>query len=167
LKERFGVKAVYLFGSGRGDTPWHEGSDLDLAVEALAPKRYFEALAALEEIVPAGLKVDLVTLEEAPPELAAYAKGERKMPQEPLEALKQQIEDELREMESAVQRMQEVKQEMPDPPNDHLVVAAGKYLDDFYRGAERIFERLCVWLEGRTPGGQIGIEGFGSTCRRK
>jgi predicted nucleotidyltransferase len=47
LEERFGVKAVYIFGSVRGDTPFHEGSDIDIAVEGLPPERYFEALRAL------------------------------------------------------------------------------------------------------------------------
>lgn len=37
-KEWFGVRAAYLFGSLRGDSPWHEGSDVDLAVEGLAPR---------------------------------------------------------------------------------------------------------------------------------
>ncbi len=153
LKERFGVKAVYMFGSARGDTPWHEGSDLDLAVEALEPKRYFKALVALDEVVPVGLEVDLITLEDAPPELAAYAKGERKMPEEPLEALKQQIGDELRQMERVLANAQGVVSRMPEATDQDLVVAAGKYLDSLYNGMERIFERICVWLEGQVPSG--------------
>ena len=75
------------------------------------------------------------------------------MPNEPLEALKQQIGDELREMGLAIQLAQEVAQEMPDPANVHLVVAAGKYLDSLYTGMERVFERICVWLEGQVPSG--------------
>jgi predicted nucleotidyltransferase len=49
LKERFGVKKVYLFGSVTGSSPWHERSDLDIAVEGLAPEDYFRALSALDE----------------------------------------------------------------------------------------------------------------------
>lgn len=35
LKSRFGATRIIVFGSARGDAPWHEGSDLDLAVEGL------------------------------------------------------------------------------------------------------------------------------------
>ncbi|HIE28381.1 TPA: nucleotidyltransferase domain-containing protein [Candidatus Poribacteria bacterium] len=33
LKERFSVRKVYLFGSVTGESPWHDRSDLDIAVE--------------------------------------------------------------------------------------------------------------------------------------
>ncbi len=154
LKHRFGVKAVYLFGSVRGDTPFHEASDIDIAVEGLPSERLFEAWAELERIVPEGVKVDLIDLERAKPELAAYVRGEREMPKEPKEALKQQVEDELRAMDEAVQAIHRVAQRMPHPTDMDLVVAAGKYLDDFYNGAERTFERICVWLEGSIPSGE-------------
>lgn len=51
LVERFGVTRVVLLGSvalGKAD----ERSDLDLAVEGLEPRRYFEALGALCDVAP-------------------------------------------------------------------------------------------------------------------
>lgn len=62
LVERFAVRRVVLFGSpleGR----LHEHSDIDLAVEGLAPERYWEALWRAE--AAAGRHVDLVPTEDA------------------------------------------------------------------------------------------------------
>jgi uncharacterized protein len=73
LVERFGVRRVLLFGSVADG---HAGprSDLDLAVEGLDPRHYFEALGQLALVTP--FDVDLVLLEEAPDSLreriAAY-----------------------------------------------------------------------------------------------
>jgi len=75
------------------------------------------------------------------------------MPKEPLKALKQQIEDELRQMERAIASAQSVVSRMPEATDQDLVVAAGKYLDNLYNGMERIFERICVWLEDQAPSG--------------
>ena len=66
LVSEFGVRRVILFGSlARGLA--HNDTDIDLAVEGLAPKRYFEALARCADV--AGRNVDLVPMEEAIPEL--------------------------------------------------------------------------------------------------
>ena len=59
LKERFGVQEVYLFGSVIGEASWHNSSDLDIAVEGLAPGDYFNALSLLDEIVPPELELTL------------------------------------------------------------------------------------------------------------
>jgi predicted nucleotidyltransferase len=64
LKERFKVDNVYLFGSVTGDSIWHERSDLDIAVEGLKPIDYMRALNAVYELLPDGLELDLVSLEE-------------------------------------------------------------------------------------------------------
>lgn len=62
LGKQFGVRRVYLFGSlARGDL--REGSDIDLAVEGLAPRAYFRALAMLHE-ASRGLHIDLIPLED-------------------------------------------------------------------------------------------------------
>ena len=44
LAEKFNVREVYLFGS-LAEGFFHEGSDIDLAVEGLGPHLYFKALA--------------------------------------------------------------------------------------------------------------------------
>lgn len=67
LKEELGATEVILFGSLRGDSPWHEQSDLDLAVKGLSEKQLWDAYGTLEKIVPSWLKFDLVSLEEVPP----------------------------------------------------------------------------------------------------
>jgi uncharacterized protein len=66
LKSEFGAKRVLMFGSLV--KPWfHEESDIDMAVEGVAPSRQGEAWdRALEE---AGVPLDLVFLEEAPTSL--------------------------------------------------------------------------------------------------
>ena len=81
LKEQFGAKEVYLFGSVTGESPWHDRSDLDIAFEGLAPQDYFRAVGTMEELLPPGLEIDLITLEGAIPELADRIRGERKMPE--------------------------------------------------------------------------------------
>lgn len=66
LVERFGARRVVLFGSllsGR----LHERSDIDIAVEGLAPERYWEALWRCSEAL--GHDVDLVPIEGASPAL--------------------------------------------------------------------------------------------------
>lgn len=64
LAEEFKVRGVYLFGS-LAEGFFHEGSDIDLAVEGLEPHLYFKALAKLHE-VSGGFKVDLVPIEASP-----------------------------------------------------------------------------------------------------
>lgn len=66
LVRDFGARRVYLFGSVTGKTsaPFGPRSDVDLAVEGLPGKRYFEALGALEEII-AQYDFDLVPFEDA------------------------------------------------------------------------------------------------------
>ena len=87
LKERFGVQEVYILGSLAGHSPWHSRSDVDLAVEGLTQERYVSALLTLWQLLPEGLELDLITLEDAPPELKARIKGEVKVPEDPKEAL--------------------------------------------------------------------------------
>lgn len=66
LVERFGVHRVVLFGS----LAWRRAgpaSDIDLAVEGLAPERFFRADAELAREIP--IPVDLKLLAECPPML--------------------------------------------------------------------------------------------------
>ncbi len=73
LCERFGVTAVYLFGSTARGEP-HARMDLDLAVEGLAAARYLEALAAVSDAAPC--LVDLVRLEDAADSLRRHIANE-------------------------------------------------------------------------------------------
>lgn len=154
LKERFGARKVYVFGSVTGGTPWHDRSDVDIAVEGLAPQDYMRALSALYELLPPGLELDLITLEEAPPELAAHIRGEIKMPEDPLEAMKTLVGEELRNLERVAEEMDQLLARMPEEPTFIELRAAGSMVHDFYNGIERTFERIAVTLEGGLPAGE-------------
>jgi len=70
LVDRFDARRVYLFGSLARGRRLHGGSDIDLAVEGLGPGRiYWRALSRLWELLPPGVELDLVPLEDAYPEL--------------------------------------------------------------------------------------------------
>jgi predicted nucleotidyltransferase len=154
LTEQFGVKKVYLFGSVTGVSPWHNRSDLDIAVEGLAPQDYFRALLALDKVLPPSIEIDLTTLEDALPEVAERIRGERKMSENPIEAMKQRIADELRALERVAEQLQQLLAQMPESPTFVELRATGSILHDFYSGIERIFERIAVTLDGGLPEGE-------------
>lgn len=153
LRERFGVRRVVLFGSAAGDAPWHSRSDLDLAVEGLRPEDHWRALSACYALLPPGLELDLIPLESAWPELRAHIEGEVKMPEEPLEALAFEIENELCRLERVVERLAGFLKRASTEPDEVEVQGGAKYLHDFYSGTERIFERIAVRVDGDLPAG--------------
>lgn len=153
LKEQFGARQVYLFGSLAGQGPWHSRSDIDLAVEGLEPQKYFPALSALLQLLPEGTELDLVALEEMPPELAARIKGEVAMPDDPKAALSMEIRDELASLERIADQAKTLLQTLSPEPTFIEISAAGKLAHDFYSGAERIFERIATRLGPGLPTG--------------
>lgn len=153
LKEQFGAREVYIFGSLAGQGPWHSRSDIDLAVEGLDPQQYLSALSALWQLLPEGLELDLITLEDAPPELVARIKGEVKMPEDPKEVLKIEIADELANLSRIVSQGKVILQKLPPEPTFIEINAAGKLVHDFYNGVERIFEHIAVGLGPGLPAG--------------
>lgn len=64
LKERFSVRRVVLFGSLAHAAWYMADSDIDLAVEGLAPEDYWRAWKLVEEIVQER-PVDLIEIELA------------------------------------------------------------------------------------------------------
>jgi len=66
LVGEFGVRRVVLFGSLTKGIA-HRDTDVDLAVEGLAPEQYFAALTRCAEV--ARRNVDLVPIDEAQPDL--------------------------------------------------------------------------------------------------
>ena len=64
LKSRFAVRRVVVFGSFAHAAWFVPGSDVDLAVEGLAPKDYWQAWRIVEEII-SDRPVDLVEIEAA------------------------------------------------------------------------------------------------------
>lgn len=76
LVRDLGARKVYLFGSLLEQDLVHDRSDIDLAVEGLEGKLYFKALRDVSRLLPAGVQLDLVLLEEARPELAGLVRTE-------------------------------------------------------------------------------------------
>jgi predicted nucleotidyltransferase len=62
LVREFGASRVYLFGSLAREGRFHERSDMDLAVEGIAPERFFKAWAAAG--AHSNVPVELVDLDE-------------------------------------------------------------------------------------------------------
>jgi predicted nucleotidyltransferase len=153
LTERFPVKSVSLCGSLAGESPWHARSDIDLVVEGLAPEDYIAALTELWELVPPGLELDLIRLEEAPPGLARRMRGDEKMPEDPKQALEVEIREQLESLEQVVQRIRDYLPRAPSEPPEPDIAWVGKLVHDFYNGVERIFERIAVRMDEDVPPG--------------
>ncbi|HXF38138.1 MAG TPA: nucleotidyltransferase domain-containing protein [Blastocatellia bacterium] len=157
LKERFGARQVYVVGSLAGQSPWHSRSDIDLAVEGLAPEEYFPALSALWELLPEGLDLDLITLENAPPEIARRITGETvrtdNAPENSNEGLKEEIATELLNLTRIVDEAKAISGSQNTEPTSIEIRAAGSIIHDFYGVVERIFERIAVRLGPGLPAG--------------
>jgi predicted nucleotidyltransferase len=168
LRERFGVKRVYLCGSAAGESPWHGRSDLDLAVEGLPRGRYFEALGALWPLLPEGLELDLIPLEATPPFLARRLRAhpldeqpeeaqEQMTTKDPREALEIEVREELGHLERMAQELKAwwrtvAGHEQKEPTSLELR-ALGSILHDFYSAAERVFERIAIRIDEDLPVG--------------
>jgi len=155
LKERYGIKRAIVFGSAREGKPWHEGSDLDLAVEGLAPEYFFRAYSELHELLPPGFMLDLVSLEDAPLELRARVLGEVKMAEDPMSAVKGLVTDEIRTLERLVGQMDQLLVTRADPPTWIELHAMASLLHGFYTGVESIFERIVIHLGEGMPKGEF------------
>lgn len=154
LKERFGARAVYLFGSARGDAPWHNDSDLDLAVEGLTGAEIWQAGAELERLAPAWLEIDLVPLERVYPEVRAHILEEAVMPENIYLALKARLAEELIGLERIRRGLRGALARVGSTPDEFDLRAVATYLDDLYKGCERICERVAVMLDGELPEGE-------------
>jgi predicted nucleotidyltransferase len=153
LRDRFRARRVILFGSVVGHGTWHPGSDLDLAVEGIPPEQFFQAWAALRELLPPGLNVDLVDLEHAGEALRARILGEKTLSADPLRALQELVEDELAALGHIVRAVQEDLGPLEETPSQFALNALASYLHQFYTGCERILERIAVTVDGGLPGG--------------
>ena len=138
LKGRFGARRVIPFGSAMTSERWHEGSDIDLAVEGLAPALFWQAWASLEDLVPRGLSVDLVSLETARPELRARILGGVPVMDNSLEELKGIVADELTSLERIQQRVAVALEALPEQPGQMELMALAGYVHGFYTGASRL-----------------------------
>lgn len=151
LQTRFGATRVIVFGSARGDTPWHKGSDLDLAVEGVHGETYWQARRAIRQLVPCSLEFDLVPLEKAHPNLRARILREVVVSDDPIRKLENLIRDELVNLAEIVSRLSEITRRVSETPSlDDLDLMAFK-LQQFYSGVENIFERIAVQFDDGVP----------------
>lgn len=153
LKERFSARRVILFGSLAGPGLWHDCSDIDLAVEGLAPEEFFPAYAACRDLLPRDMDLDLVPLERAYPEMRARILGEVEMPEDPVMALRELVEDELVTLGRVVSNAEEAAASLSDPPSQFELHGLAAYLHQFYTGVESIFERIAIGLGESVPRG--------------
>ncbi|NJN20735.1 MAG: nucleotidyltransferase domain-containing protein [Leptolyngbya sp. RL_3_1] len=154
LQQGFGATEVIVFGSLRGDTPWHNDSDLDLAVRGLPPETLLKAYQQLETLVPSWLPFDLVALEQAGDRIRDRILQNPPMPQNPLLALKIHLEDELSAMAQTIQTLATLVAQADTIPEIALIPAAAGYIEDFYSGCERLAERVAIALDGGLPQGR-------------
>ena len=163
LKNRFNVDKVYLFGSVTGDGIWHDRSDIDIAVEGLPDANYWQALNAVYELLPGGLELDLLSLEELPAEFKARilsaedveVGGDVEMPMELIDRLKNQVKLEFDNLERITQELDSFLEQLSErEPNAIELSGIGGHLHSFYMGIERIFERVAVSLNGGLPAGE-------------
>jgi len=153
LKERFGARRVILFGSAVRPDTWHDYSDIDLAVEGLASDKFFVAYSACRDLLPHGVKLDLVPLELAYPELRARILGEVEMPDDSAQAIKALAEDELVALGRVTQEMDGLLAACAQQPTRTDLRAIASILHEFYNGVERIFQRITIGLGEGLPQG--------------
>ena len=153
LKTRFGARRVIIFGSLAGEGPWHDRSDIDLAVEGVPPERFFAAYSACCDLLPPGMELDLVPLEDAYPEMRARILGKVEMPENRYLALKGLIEDEITALRRIAEWTEEALAKLPEEPSQLEMHGLAAYIHQFYTGVESIFERIAVWLGEERPKG--------------
>ena len=154
LQKRFGAKQVIPFGSLVGDSPWHEASDLDLAIEGLSREGCWEAEAVLEKIMPSWLSIHLVLLDSVPAEIRERILEGKTMDENPRAALKSRLMAEIAALEPIISGLAEALERASGQPDQFATRALASYVDDFYSGIERICERVAVTLDSDLPTGE-------------
>jgi predicted nucleotidyltransferase len=154
LKQDFGAEEVILFGSLRGDSPWHDRSDLDLAIRGLSSQDIGKAYLRLEKVVPPWLAFDLVDIDAVPDYIRAQILQEVAMPDNQYLALKARIEGEMKLITTTIEVIKEILPQANASPEILVIPALASYIADFYSGCERISERVAIVLDGQLPKGE-------------
>lgn len=154
LFKEFGAKKVILFGSLAGQTPWHDFSDIDLAVEGLLEGTFFRAYSTCMDLLPEGLELDLVPLEDTYPEMRARILQGKIMDGNSLEALKLLIDDELICLERIVKETQIAMTSLSDIPSQLEMNGLAAYLHQYYTGIEGILRRIAINIDNSMPNGE-------------
>lgn len=150
LEQEFPVTEVVIFGSVRGDSIWHEHSDIDIGVKGLSEQQLSDAYGRLEEILPPWLKLDLIPLENAPAYLARSIYHPEKMSSQ-YQLLQAQLEDEFKALDQNFEALEQLLGQQKTIPEIALIPALASYIADFYTGCERMAERVAVALDGGLP----------------
>ncbi len=154
LKQEFGANDVIIFGSLRGDSPWHCQSDLDLAVKGMSDEQIWDAYGKLEKIVPNWLKFDLVPVEKVPDYVRDRILQKEPMSDNKYLALKNRLEDEMLAFDETVATLNSLLEQVPNLPEIAATPALASYIVDVYTGCERMSERVAVSLDGGLPTGK-------------
>ncbi len=153
LSEQFGATEVIVFGSLRGDSPWHWESDLDLAVSGLSQPAWLEAYDALVALAPPWLNIDLVRLEQVSPEVYNRIVEKMPLPPHPYLALQEHLNDEVIALTKTTAAINVALAKWATVPEDFATRTLASYINDFYRRCERMSERVAVTLDGSVPQG--------------
>jgi predicted nucleotidyltransferase len=153
LKQEFGATEVIIFGSLRGDAPWHWRSDLDLAVRGMSEPAIWEAYSKIEKVVPSWLRFDLVSVDDVSPQLRTRILQEKAMPQNKYLALKARLDDEIIAIERNIEALTTVLTQVETVPEVFVTPTLASYIADFYTGCEHLSERVAVTLDGGLPKG--------------
>lgn len=155
LKTRFNARRVIPFGSVVGEGPWHDGSDLDLAVEGLSPEQVWRAERELARLLPQGLQLDLIPLEAMRPAVRARVVKEVPMPEEAHAALRVFLRDTRDALEQVLQENENLLRTIGEcEPTSVEVRALSTLIEDFYSGLERFCERVAWRLDRALPEGR-------------
>jgi len=154
LKRDCGATEVIIFGSLRGDTPWHSQSDLDLAVRGMTSDDIWNAFPVLEKVVPSWLPFDLVAVDRASERIRDRILQITPMPENKYLALKLRLEDELVAISKTIETLNKVLADASTVANIFVTPALASYSEDFYSGCEHLAERIAVELDGALPKGK-------------
>lgn len=153
ILRQFGATEIILFGSLRGDAPWHWQSDLDLAVSGISDEALWQAHQKLALVMPDWLKFDLVDMEQVAPQVRNRILQQQPMPTNKYLALKTHIDDEMAALERLTNVLTTLLNQTDTIPEIALIPALASYITDFYLGCERISERVAIDFDGGIPEG--------------
>jgi len=154
LQKDYGATEAFVFGSLRGDSPWHAASDLDLAVRGMSAWDVMKAHYDLRSVVPEWLPFDIAPVDTLSGRIRQRILGELPMPENPYLALKERLLDEMEAIEQSMESLNEALLQRYDVAEFILTPALTSYVDDFYSGCERMAKRVAVALDGKQPKGE-------------
>ena len=154
LKQEFGATEVIVYGSLRGDSPWHDESDVDLAVSGIPSKEIWDASSRLEEIMPEWLPFDLVRLETVDARVGRRILQTAPFPKDKYLSLKLHLEDKIAVIESSADKINKTLAQIDTVSASLLTPVLARYLEGFYGRCEKLAKRVAVSLDGgRVPKG--------------